>query len=71
MDSIDEVNLPDNGVCPTCNLLVRDNPATEKLLATRGLKTTAIPYCRCQGYQPPGTPWEMRHGTGQVEGVTP
>ena len=71
MEEAGPFNLPDDGVCSTCNRLVRDNPATEKLLATRGLKTTAIPYCRCQGYQPPGTPWEMRHGTGQVEGVTP
>ena len=59
MEVTDEVNLPDDGVCPTCGRLARGNPATEKLLATRGLRTA--PYCRCQSYQPPGTPWETRN----------
>ena len=65
MEVADEFNLPDDGVCPTCNRLVRNNPATEKLLAARGLKTA--PFCRCQGYQPHRTPWELRQGRGAME----
>ena len=30
--------LPDDGICSDCSLIVRNNPAVEKLLAIRGLK---------------------------------
>ena len=46
----DEVNLPDDGVCPTCDGLKRDNAGVEKLLAARGLKE-GIRYCRCQRFR--------------------
>jgi len=49
--------LPDDGICSDCDLIVRNNPAVEKLLAIRGLKyyddkeskviNKGVPYCRC------------------------
>ena len=49
--------LPDDGICSDCSLIVRNNPAVEKLLAIRGLKyyddkenrviNKGVPYCRC------------------------
>ena len=47
MEVAEEFNLPDDGVCPTCDGLKRDNAGVEKLLAARGLKE-GIRYCRCQ-----------------------
>lgn len=55
---VTEVNLPDDGICPTCNRLARHHPGVEKLLAARSLKyfdpekermiiKAGIPYCRC------------------------
>ena len=38
MEVAEEFNLPDDGVCPTCDGLKRDNAGVEKLLAARGLK---------------------------------
>jgi DNA replication protein DnaC len=50
-------HLPDDGICSKCALIVRNNPAVEKLLAIRGLKyyddkenkviNKGVPYCRC------------------------
>ena len=50
--------LPEDGVCSECALIVRNNPAVEKLLALRGLKyyddkenrvvNKGVPYCRCE-----------------------
>tara|TARA_Y100000310_G_scaffold80363_1_gene77040 strand:- start:1206 stop:2048 length:843 start_codon:yes stop_codon:yes gene_type:complete len=50
--------LPDDGICSECSLIVRNNPAVEKLLALRGLKyyddkenrvvNKGVPYCRCE-----------------------
>ena len=28
--------IPDDGICSECSMIVRDNPAVEKLLAIRG-----------------------------------
>jgi DNA replication protein DnaC len=49
--------VPDDGICPDCDLLVRGHPGVEKLLALRGLKyyddklnkvvNKGVPYCRC------------------------
>jgi DNA replication protein DnaC len=49
--------LPEDGICGNCSLIVRNNPAVEKLLALRGLKyyddkenrvvNKGVPYCRC------------------------
>ena len=49
--------VPDDGICPDCDLLVRGHPGVEKLLALRGLKyyddklnkvvNRGVPYCRC------------------------
>jgi DNA replication protein DnaC len=49
--------IPDDGICSECSMIVRDNPAVEKLLAIRGLKyyddkedrvvNKGVPYCRC------------------------
>jgi len=49
--------LPEDGICTECSLIVRNNPAVEKLLALRGLKyyddkenrviNKGVPYCRC------------------------
>ena len=50
--------LPDDGICPECSLIVRNNPTVEKLLALRGLKyyddkenrviNKGVPHCRCE-----------------------
>ena len=67
----DGIFIPDDGVCSCCGGLMRNHAGVEKVLAARSLKyynpengrmviKAGIPYCRCQSYRPPGTPWEMR-----------
>ena len=56
----DGLHVPEDGICPRCDRLMRNHAGVEQLLAARGLKycdpetgrmvvTGGIPYCRCHG----------------------